>query len=70
MGIRPRCYLSLPICRLCISSILSTFDDTLELRGSHCKIIFHPLSSLTFTKKKLVAHEGEMQLSPLNKGIN
>ena len=38
---------------------LSTFDDTLELRGSHRKIFFHPSFSSSFTKKNLLHMKGK-----------
>ena len=47
-GLRSWCYLPLPNCRPCISSLLSTFDDIHELHGSHRKMI-----SPTFTKNKI-----------------
>ena len=50
MGLRPWCSSSMPYYILCISGLLSTFDYTLELRGSLHKKIFHP-SFLSFIKK-------------------
>ena len=66
MGLRPVCSSSLPNYRLWNSGLLYTSADILEPRGSLHKIIFHPSFSRS-SAKKLDVHEGEMQMSPLNK---
>ena len=67
MSFRPWCSSDLPYYKLCILGLLSTFDDTLELRGSLRKIIFHPFF-LVIYKKTITAYEGKMQMNLLNKG--
>ena len=57
---------SLPICSACKSGFTSTLDRTLQPRSSLRKTNFYPSFPPSSTKK-LVPHEGEMQMSPLSK---